>query len=257
MEFDSDGILTPESLFLFEQIQRQGEIASVAHEHNMSVAHVAAMSESIMRHCLNAISLNRDLLVLENALNVSIRRFLKDSGYTIRSGDAGSDDYLHSQTAEGGSVAKKVPRRRANLHINSDLIVDHDDKRVELKTSAFASPKNGVPDELFDKDLSHIQRQQFEDLETFPWEGVLRNDRAAELALFACDKIVARRSKRLQALVGDISSPARISVAGHDGATYVVETGQYVQTEQLHVQRARPFVIKDFIVFMALPSRRE
>lgn len=257
MEFDSNGMMTPESLILLEDIRRQEERANVAHEHNMSVADIAALGASIMRHCLDAISLNRDLLVLEGALNISIRTFLKNGGYTIRSGDSGGNDYLHSQTAEGTSVARKVPRRRATLRVNSDLIVDHDDKRVELKTAAFASPKDDVPDELFEKDLFHIQRQELEDLETFPWEGVLRNAREAELALFACDKVLARRSRRLQVLVGDISSSNRIVVAGHDGATYIVETKLYVPAQRLHVERARQMVISEFIVFMAIPSRRE
>ncbi|MDN7790004.1 hypothetical protein QZM66_20825 [Burkholderia contaminans] len=257
MDFDEDGLPTPESLIFIEQIERQAARDAITQQHNKSVQSIRALGESILQHCLRTVSFDRDLLRMEGALNSSIVTFLKRAGFFVRIGDSHRSDYLHGLDDNGKAVAMKVPRERDNPKVVSDVIVERDGERIELKTASFASPKESIPSELFNKDLRHLQRHVLEDLETFPWEGLLRINREAEMAIFVCDKIIAEQSDRFCALVGDLSSSDRVVRRNHDGVTYVIETGFYTPDQQLNVQSSKPIVVEEFIVLLATPSERE
>lgn len=257
MEFDESGIPTIESLLFLEESERLVERSDKAWRHNLAVQRLNELGEHIAEHCLEAVAIKRSLLTQEGALNVSIVDFLKASGFSTIDGDSNQRDWLHYVDEDGKSVAERVPRKLRNGESICDILVDPHGDRIEIKTSAYATSKNKISSEFFDKDLNYLQRHEFEDFETFPWEGVPREHRGAEVAILAVDKPIAVRSKKLKQLVGDISGDETKRISGGDGVTYVVRTGTYAVDQILNVVSARPRKIEKFVVVVAIPSARD
>ncbi|WP_296650806.1 hypothetical protein [Paraburkholderia sp.] len=203
MEFDEDGVFDLEASMQLSEYERLERRAADAHAHNMDVAQIVTLGRLIVGHCLVSVAANRDLLEQEGALNVDIGRFLKHEGYKIEKLDSHGNKYRRSIVG-GLQTAQDAPRAARSAGVLSDLIVDERGDRVELKTAAFATPKDRVPDDLFDKDLAYLERAPYTgDLERYGYEGLSRPERLAEMALFVADKKIAQGSSRLRAMVGD------------------------------------------------------
>lgn len=256
MDFDENGMPSIESLILLEELVRDAERANTAHEHNMQRSEIADLGMKILEHCMEKISADRELLAQEGALNSAITSFLCREGNTVRKADSHGNDYLHYMR-DGKRIAERTESVREKSDINSDIITGKNNNRVELKTAAFATAKDKVVPEFFSKDLDYLRRKPFTSMDDFPWEGMLRKDRSAEMAILAADKNIAVHSQKLMALVGDISSDEHIIRPLHDGVTYIIRTGIYKNDQVLHVQRDNPLKIEKFIVLLALPSVRE
>lgn len=256
MDFDENGIPSIESLILLEEIIRHEERANIAHEHNMRRSEIADLGIKILEHCMEKISADRELLAQEGALNSTITSFLCKEGNTVRKADSHGNDYLHYMK-DGKRIAERTASFREKSDINSDIIIGRNNNRVELKTAAFATAKDKLVADFFSKDLNYLQRKPFTNMDDYPWEGMLRKDRSAEMAILASDKNIASNSNRLIALIGNISSDENIIRTLHDGVTYIIRTGTYKNDQVLHVQRDKPLKIEKFIVLLALPSVRE
>jgi hypothetical protein len=256
MEFNSDGLITSEALAQLLEYERQEGRSAEAHEHNMDVAQIAKLGRRIVDHCLKSVAMNRDLLEQEGALNVDIGRFLKKEGFSIKKLDSHGKQYRRG-ISEGSQTAQAIENSTEFTGVISDLIVDERGDRVELKTAAFATPKDKVPIELFKKDLAYLERPTYTgDLERYPWEGLDRHERLAEMALFVADKKIAQGNSRLRAIVGKIDSNNFKKGATANGLTYEVHTGSYDPSEVLEVQRSRPMQVKNFIVLLVYPSQQ-
>lgn len=254
MEFDENGVITPEALMQLLELERQEVRAVEAHAHNMDVKKIASLGQLIVNHCLSSVAKCRDLLELEGALNIDIARFLKTEGYKIEKRDSRGKKYLRT-IADGVQVAEAAPRSAKSTRVSSDLIVDEQGDRVELKTAAFATSKDSVPDELFDKDLAYIERDPYSgDLERYSDEGLCRSERQAEFILFVADKKIAQGSPRLCSLVGGFDSDKPVSGKTLNGLTYEIHTGAFEPSEVLEVKRKRTIRIESFIVLLVYPS---
>ncbi|WP_322014923.1 hypothetical protein [Paraburkholderia sp. J12] len=256
MEFDEDGLITPEALEQLVEYERLESKATAAHAHNMDIAQISALGRRIVEHCLVSVAENRDLLEQEGALNVDIGRFLKKEGYTVNKLDSRGNRYQRSIT-EGVQKASVAPRLNESTRVHSDFIINDRGDRVELKTSAFATPKDKVPDDLFDKDLAYLERDPYKgDFDRYAYEGLSRNERLAEMALFVADKNIACGSSRLRSMIGDIDSHDKKIGTTSSGLTYEVHSGFYQPSEVLEVERTRPIRVENFIVLLAYPSQQ-
>lgn len=257
MDFNSvTGVITTEALLELERLQREGEASRLAHEHNMEVSEVRWLANLVLEHALASISGKRSLIAGEDAMRMSMRDFLLQKNYDIRVGVPGKDDLIHS-LAENGSVhATAVPRQRERENVNSDLLIGRRGQRLELKVATVAGSTNYVKKTVFE-DLAYLQRGFGDFPESFPWEGMWKSDRAAELVIFAADKSIALRSKRIAELWGDISRTERVEKMGHDGVTYICVTGKFQPTQTLTLfSKGAETTSKEFVVLAAIPSPR-
>lgn len=255
MDFDDDSLLSPQSLELLAQVQRDADRADAAHDHNMSVGAVIKLGKGIAEHCLKAVSRNRQLLVNEGALNSEIRNYLLAHGIAFRTGGTSGEDYLYQRTPSGDTIIERIERRREVDGVNSDLLIDGDQKRVELKTAATATPK-AIPSDFFTKDLAHLRGEYLDELSYSTREGALRKNRKAEMALLVCDERQARSRPELERLLGDKSGMEANVIESNDGVTYLVSIRDY---ESRHILRSRRAdeELSRFVVFLATPSLRE
>ena len=257
MEFDEYGQLTPWAILQLEEIESQEIRAYNDWMHNVDVRQIEEIASKIASHCLSAVACNRKLLMLEGALNVSIFEFLTQSGYPIIKGDSNQKDWLHSIDESGMEVATEIPRTERSRGSTPDILMNHGHNRLELKTAACATSKGQIPEKFFEKDLNHLQRHEFEDLETSPWEGVPREHRNAEIAVLVCDLSLALNNQEIKKLFGSIQESVRISVNGHDGVTYVSEVGQYMSPFKLQPRDKNSELVEKFVVLIAFPSLRD
>lgn len=257
MEFDENGLLTPEAILQLEEIERQAIRANNAWKHNIDVRQIEEIASKIASHCLSAVADKRNLLTQEGALNVSIFEFLVQSGYPIIKGDSNQKDWLHSTDESGGQVATEIPRIERIRGSIPDFLMYNGHNRLELKTAACATSKDQIPKAFFEKDLYHLQRHEFEDQETYPWEGVPRERRNAEIAVLVCDISLALNNQEITDMFGAIQDSGRNSVKGHDGVTYVSEVGNYKSSFALQAMGRDSEPVEKFVVLIAFPSLRD
>lgn len=258
MDFDPvSGVITIESMFELERLEREGQRSAAVHDHNMDVDETRWLCNEIVTYVLAEVPKQRSLLSGEDALKMSLRDFLIRRGYGLRIGGPGENDFLHGLTLDGCIEAVEVPRVRERQGVNSDLLVGRRGQRLELKVAAVAGSTNYVKGAVFE-DLAYLQRLPFEDADSYPWEGVQRNKRSAELFVFATDKIIALSSPRIRSLWGDITSFDRIETRGADGVTYMCATGGYDPSQVMTFPRkGLPTQASQFVVLTAMPSPRE
>lgn len=255
MDFDDEGLITPLGLEQILQIERDANRAEAARVHNMSVEDIETLGLCIVEHCLVSISKNRQLLVNEGALNSEIRDYILSKGISFRTGGSSGEDYIHERNPQGQTIISRVQRRREVDGVNSDLLVDRDGKRVELKTAAIASPKQ-IPSDFFDKDLAHLRRHYLDELSTSAYDGVLRGARKAEMAILACDKRQAVRNASLTDFLGNVGSSTSFTIRSNHGVTYHVKVGQYDQASIVRGKTGDE-ILDEFVVILAIPSLRE
>lgn len=257
MEFDENGLLTPEAILQLEEVERQATRADSDWKHNKDVWCIEEIASNISSHCLSAVADKRSLLTLEGALNVSIFEFLLQSGYKLIKGDSNQKDWLHSIDESGNQVAREIPRAERGHGSTPDFLIYDDHNRLELKTAACATSKNQIPKQFFEKDLKHLQHHELEDLNTYPWEGVPRKHRNAEMAVLVCDLSLTLNNQKIEKLFGPIQDSVRNSVKGHDGVTYVSEVGHYQHSLSIQPMGKASELVEKFVVLIAFPSLRD
>lgn len=258
MDFDNDsGLINTESLLQLLEIERQANRAHHASQHNVDVSNIRSIAEHIASHCLCAVAKDRSLLLQEGALNSSIFNFLIESGYPIIKGDSRQRDWKYRTDEEGKIVANQIPRTVRKTGVTPDFLMYDDRNRLELKTAAYASSKDKIPSEFFYKDLRHLQRQELEDLETYPWEGVPRTHRNAEIAILVCDLSIAQSSEGIGQLFGQIPDIGKNAVKGREGVTYTFDVGTYETNFNVQPSSENLISIQRFIVLTAYPSRQD
>jgi len=255
LDFDDDGLITPLGLEQILEIERDANRAEAARVHNMSVEDIETLGLDIAEHCLISISKERQLLVNEGALNSEIRKFILLRGISFRTGGSSGEDYIHEQNPQGQTIISRVERRREVDGVNSDLLIDRDGKRVELKTAAIASPKR-IPSDFFGKDLAHLRRQYLDELSTSAFDGALRHDRKAEMAILACDKRQAAGNSSLIDLLGSVDLNTSSTIRANHGVTYHVRIGQYDQASIVRGKNGDE-LLDEFVIIIAIPSLRE
>jgi hypothetical protein len=254
LDFDDNGLITPLGLEQILEIERDANRAEVARVHNMSVEDIETLRLGIVKHCLVSISKDRQLLVNEGALNSEIRKIILSMGISFRTGGAAGEDYIHKKNSIGQTISSRVERLREVGGVNSDLLVDSDGKRVELKTAAIASPKT-IPSDFFCKDLAHLRRQYLDELSISPFDGVLRKERKAEMAILACDKRQAAGNSSLADLIGNVGFDTSSTIRANHGVTYHVEVARYDQASIVRSMSGDE-ILGEFVIILAIPSMR-
>jgi hypothetical protein len=240
VDFDQDGLITPEALAQLLETEKLEQRAAESHLHNMDTAQILELGDLIAQHCLKCVSTKRALIEHEAALNVDIGEFLKDLGFSIQKLDSRGQPYDRFvknavQTASALSKLAHAPT------VHSDLVVNSRGDRIELKTAAYATSKDRVPDSFFDKDLAHLERPIHDDSERHPFEGLGRAERRTDMALFVADMNIAKRSKRLRKIFGEIVGDTKITGATDTGITYNIYFGRYATSQVLVLNGKKNF----------------
>lgn len=260
MEFDANGLITQESILLLEEMERQANRNQATEVHNMERFDVQELGRNMVEHCLRAVSSARSLLEQEGALQSNICDFLLSNGYEMHKRNSNGLLMRHYMSA-GEHLAERSELSTASGDIRTDIVVNKAGHRLELKTSAYMTPKGKVPPELFDKDLAYLEPSLGQtDLDHNPGEGLTRKERGTELVLFVADMKVVQASKRFTTLFGKLIQPP-----GDDPATgsttsgidYEIYSGTYEKSQALHVMGKKTTKTVDtFVVVLAYPSAR-
>lgn len=237
------------SIDFCEEMQADADRAQSSEEHNELVQVIEKVSKIIREHCKSVIAQNRYLLCYEDALRQSIVRHLLDQGESLRTGSSLAEiDFIHKKDNQGRFVAIKTQRERDRLGIRPDIFIENHNIRVELKTSAMATPKDAIPTELFEKDIKHLHGSGSSNLDDFSNEGLVRNDRFTDLVVFVADEDIVSKCKNFNELVKGT----------HDHIQVFLDTAQYSDDQQLAIQTDKgEQVVRSFVVLTVIPSTRD